>query len=122
MISPLRTRDRRRSEACVANNDDTVEVFNAQQIGDSPPLRRFGRLAQLNRPVAVAMDTVNNEIVVANFTNRSVTTYARLANGVVAPVRQIIGAMSGSHELTAIAVDPVNDEILLCDFGSIVVY
>jgi hypothetical protein len=54
------------------------------------------------------VDTLNNEIVVANFFSDAITVYARTANGNVAPLRTIQGPateLSGSVDV-AVSTDP----------------
>jgi hypothetical protein len=51
---------------CVTNYDDTVEVFDATQEGDGPPLHRFGPITQLSYGTGVAVDAQHGEIIVAN--------------------------------------------------------
>jgi len=43
-------------------------------------------------PNGLAVDAVNNELLVANSLNNSVTIYARTAVGDIAPLRTIVGA------------------------------
>jgi hypothetical protein len=104
-------------EVCVSNNDSTIEAFDALQDGDGPPLRSFGRLTKLDYPVAVAVDAVHDEIVVANLSTRAITVYGRAASGVIAPLRRIAGPATGLNPPMGvgapygIAVDPTNNEI-----------
>jgi hypothetical protein len=46
----------------------------------------------MSNPNGLVVDTVNNEILVANDTNNSVTVYSRTATGNVAPIRTLNGA------------------------------
>ena len=49
--------------------------------------------AELDEPIGLAVDTVNNEILVANI--NSIRVYSRDADGNVAPLRTISGASTG---------------------------
>ena len=54
------------------------------------------RLTELAQPIGLAVDTVNDEVLVAN--EASITVYGRTANGNVAPMRTISGASTGLLE------------------------
>jgi len=95
----------------------SIMVFDASSSGDVTLLRRFGNLTGLGNPSGVAVDTVNNEIIVANGGNATITTYARTADGNIVPLRTIIGAGA-----TSIAVDTVNDEIIVGTGNAIKVF
>jgi DNA-binding beta-propeller fold protein YncE len=64
------------------------------------------------------------ELVVPNFTNNSVTVYARTADGDVAPLRTLVGAATGLANPNAVAVDRAHDEVIVANGGgpSITVY
>src|SRR5256885_8776080 len=68
---------------CVANDDDTIEVFDPLQDGDGPPLRRFGRITGLAGPASVAVDAVHDELYAANLSG-TITVYGRTWTGGVA--------------------------------------
>lgn len=108
-------------ELCVANaGSDTIGTFDALQNGDGAPLRLFGSFTGLYVPHAVYVDSVNDEIGVANYS--SVTVFSRTDNGNVAPVRTI---WTKASDLYGIYVDTVNNEIGVLSFdsyGSITVY
>lgn len=74
----------------------TVMVFSRTANGNVPPLRNIlGSSTGLVSPHGLVVDTVNNELWVANGLDDSVTVYARTATGNVAPLRR----MSGSNTL-----------------------
>jgi DNA-binding beta-propeller fold protein YncE len=85
-------------------------------------------VTQIDGPVSIAIDTVNNEIFVGNNNNSSITVYGRTANGSVAPMRTISGASTGISGPWGMAVDTVNNEIFVSNYsannwsGSITVY
>jgi YVTN family beta-propeller protein len=63
------------------------------------------------------------EIFVANSLNNSVTAYTRTANGIVAPLRTIVGAATGLSSPFSVAVDTVNKELFVGNStNSITVY
>jgi hypothetical protein len=63
-----------------------------------------GAATGLNVPVGLVVDTVNNELVVANSNNNSVTVYSRTASGNTAPIRMLAGAATGLGNPSFIAV------------------
>jgi len=110
-----------------------VEVFVTNYLGDSvttysrtvrgfrTPLRILsGSLTDLSAPAGLAVDTVNNEILVANI--RSITVYSLAASGNDAPLRTISGAATGLAQPIGLAVDTVNQEVLVANESSITVY
>jgi DNA-binding beta-propeller fold protein YncE len=62
----------------------------------------------LDFPEGLAVDTANNEIVVANIDNNSITVYSRTATGNVAPLRTISGGATGLSDpaFPAISTSP----------------
>src|SRR6266496_2907899 len=80
-------------ELFVTNQGGSVTVYARTANGDVAPLRTIsGAATGLNGPFGLAVDTVNNELAVANIGNAapySITVYARTANGNVAPLRTI---------------------------------
>ncbi len=108
-------------ETFVPNDDatDSILVFDHTQNGNVSPVRRItGVFTLLNNPHRVAVDTVNNEIVVANTGNNSISVYPRLADGNVAPLRVIQGTNTLMNKIEDIAVDTENDEIFVSNKGS----
>jgi hypothetical protein len=73
----------------------------------------------LYSPQGVAIDNKHNELIVSNDTRLSILVFDRLANGNVAPVREIVGPLTGITSPQGIVVDPVHDEIILSDEGKI---
>ncbi len=72
----------------------------------------------------MAVDAVNNEIVVTNQGNNSITVHARTAYGNVAPLRTIVGAATSLSQPFGLSVDPINDEIAVANLSnnSVTVY
>jgi DNA-binding beta-propeller fold protein YncE len=103
-------------EIYVANSgNNTISVFDASAGGDANALRQFGKLTGLSGPQGIAVDTVHNEIFVANFSSDSITVYGRTGSGNIAPTRTISGASTGLSHPQGIAVDTVNNEIVVAD-------
>jgi hypothetical protein len=78
-----------------------------------------GAATALNSPINVAVDTVNNEMVVANATGTvglSITVYPRTADGDVAFLRNIHGAATGLDNPVGVAVDTVHGTIVESNF------
>jgi hypothetical protein len=104
-------------------NDDTVDsilVFDHSQNGNVPPLRNItGGATQLLNPHRVAVDTVNDEIIVVNNgTPSSIVVYPRLGDGNIAPLRIIQGANTLLNKAEDVAIDTENGEIFVCNKGS----
>ncbi|HUJ79970.1 MAG TPA: Ig-like domain-containing protein, partial [Nitrospiria bacterium] len=84
----------------------------AMVTADVAPLRDLtGSTTGLLGPAGIYVDTVNDEIGVANPTNNSVTIYSRTAAGDVAPVRTLTGPTTGLNNPAGLYVDTVNNEI-----------
>ncbi len=97
-----------------------VHVFDRLATGTATPIRSItGTATMLDHPRQLAVDLVNNEIIVANNGDRaldppiigSITVYNRLDSGNVAPKRFIQGPNSGLFAPRAVYVDNVNGEI-----------
>jgi hypothetical protein len=104
----------------VANNgDSSVLVFGRDQSGDIAPVRIIkGAKTGIDRPMAVAADTKNNEILIANFGDHSAVVFDRGARGNVAPKRIIRNAPAGTPtggfgNPMAVAYDTKRQEILV---------
>ncbi|HEY3233569.1 MAG TPA: beta-propeller fold lactonase family protein, partial [Polyangiaceae bacterium] len=97
--------------------NDTVSVVSVPAEGDSFSLTSFGSRTGLSGPGGIAVDGMNQEIVVANAHNDSITVYARTDSGNIAPVRTIVGPSTGLGSPTGIAVDSVNDEVVVANEG-----
>jgi hypothetical protein len=70
-------------ELFVANfNANSITVYSRTANGDVAPTGTLaGPATELNGPIGVVVDTVNNELVVTNLNDRSVTVYGRAAPG-----------------------------------------
>ena len=91
-------------------------------------LNRWRWAACLVATIALGVDSgmaSAQEIFVPNFSNNSVTVYARTDNGNVAPVRAIVGAATGLNGPFSVTVDAVNNELFVASTSggdSITVY
>lgn len=94
----------------------SLTVYDGDAKGDVAPLRTItGPVSQIDWPMGVAVDEVNNEIVVANNGDNSVLVFARTANGNVQPKRVIRGATTGIKGPMGVAI--AKDEIWVANFG-----
>jgi len=76
----------------------------------------------LFQPQGLVVDTVHDELVVANPNSGSITVYARTASGNVAPLRMIQGAATGFGGPRGVVVDLVHDELVVADLSSVKVF
>jgi DNA-binding beta-propeller fold protein YncE len=94
----------------------SVSVYDGDANGDAAPLRTIqGPTSQLDWPMGVAVDEVNNEIIVANNGDNSVLIFARPARGDARPRRVIRGPLTGIKGPMGIAI--AKDEIWVANFG-----
>jgi len=102
--------------------ENSIVVFNRLDSGDVAPKRLInGPATLISKPQGIALDTVNNEIALANegdanavpVISPSITIYGRLATGNVAPLRQITDASLGKP--VGIWIDAVNNELWVSD-------
>jgi hypothetical protein len=104
----------------------SVTVYSPTTVsGNTAPVRTLsGPATGINTPYGVFVDTVNDELFVANNGAASVTVYSRTANGDTAPIRTLVGAATGLSAPFGLYVDTVNNELVVVDSGntSITVY
>jgi len=101
--------------------DQSVLVFGnlTTANGNVAPVRAIkGDRTKLMNPTGVFVDTKHQELWVSNLGNSSATVYPLMANGNVAPLRQIRSAPQGHQSLTfgrtaAVAYDSKRQEILV---------
>ena len=99
----------------------SVTTYGRTAIGNACPRRTIRGVATgLVNPAGLAVDTVNNEILVANIS--SITVYSLTASANVSPLRTISGVDTKLAQPVGLAVDTVNNEILVANVGSITVY
>jgi len=91
-----------------------ILTFRGGANGEEAPLRVIqGSLTQLQAPMRLAVDAVNNEIIVPQ--GDAVLVYPREANGNVAPIRVLRGIGAGAGG--AAAVDLVRNLLVLAGRG-----
>ena len=116
-------------ELFVANlGSDSVTVYPRTWVDpNTGPTRTLSGVVNtdLDDPADVAVDTVHNELFVANFGNDSITVYSRMVSGDTAPLRTLVGPLNtglgGPQDLD---VDTVHNELFVANFlaGSVTVY
>ena len=94
----------------------SITVFDGDANGDVAPRRVIqGPLSQIDWPMGVAVDEVNDEIIVANNGDNSVLVFPRTASGDVPPKRVIRGPLTGVKGPMGVAA--AKDEIFIANFG-----
>jgi DNA-binding beta-propeller fold protein YncE len=94
----------------------SVTVYDGDANGDVAPLRTIqGPATRLDWPMGVAVDEVNNEIVVANNGDNSVLIFPRTASGDVQPRRVIRGPLTGIKGPMGVAI--AKEELWVANFG-----
>jgi 6-phosphogluconolactonase (cycloisomerase 2 family) len=104
-----------------ASGQPAINVYdlNASYPGNDAPKRTItGGLTGLNRPAGLAVDSVNQELYVANDVvgGSSITVYALGANGNVAPLRTLQGSLTGIEGPLGMAVDLVHDQLIVANY------
>ena len=91
-------------------------MIDGDASGDVAPRRVIqGPISQIDWPMGVAVDEVNNEIVVANNGDNSILVFPRTASGDVPPKRAIRGPLTGIKGPMGVAI--AKDEIYIANFG-----
>ena len=94
----------------------SITIFDGDANGDVAPRRVIqGPLSQIDWPMGVAVDEVNDEIFVANNGDSSILVFPRMASGDVPPRRVIRGPLTGVKGPMGIAI--AKDEIYIANFG-----
>lgn len=97
----------------------SITIYSAAAQGDTKPLRTIhGPKVQLDWPMGISVDTVHNEIAVANNGDDSILIFERTARGDAAPVRGIRGSQTGINRPMGIGFDTKHDEIWVSNFGA----
>ena len=106
----------------IAMGDNLIEVTASDVSGnsakDSATVVRVP-VPSLRHPNGIAVDTLNDEILVASSGNSSIVVYERTASGLAAPKRVISGASTGLSSPIGIAVDAANGEIFVVSANSL---
>jgi hypothetical protein len=103
-------------EELFVTNGTSVVVYARTANGDVAPVRTLaGAATGLNNTQGLAVDRVNDELVVVNAGNNSITVYPRTADGNVAPLRTLIGASTGLNFPFGMALDLQNNELVVAN-------
>lgn len=96
----------------------SIRTFADSAQGDTKPLRIIeGAHTKLNWPMGIDVDSVNDEIAVANNGDKSVLVFRRTATGDIAPLRIIQGPHTGIDSPMGVAIDSKNDELWVANYG-----
>jgi DNA-binding beta-propeller fold protein YncE len=94
----------------------SVTVYDGDAAGDVAPVRTIaGPQSRIDWPMGVAVDEINNELIVANNGDDAVLVFPRTASGDVPPRRVIRGPLTGIKGPMGVAV--AKDEIWVANFG-----
>jgi 6-phosphogluconolactonase (cycloisomerase 2 family) len=92
--------------------EPSIRVYSRTANGDAAPLRVIqGPKTRLDLPMKIVVDSVHNEIFVANSGASSILVFNRTANGDAAPIRTIEGPATGINKPVGVYVDVKNDEV-----------
>jgi DNA-binding beta-propeller fold protein YncE len=94
----------------------SVTTFDGDASGDVAPLRTIqGPASQIDWPMGVAVDEINNELIVANNGDNSILIFPRTASGDMQPKRAIRGPLTGIKGPMGVAI--AKGEIWVANFG-----
>lgn len=97
----------------------SVKFYARTAKDDAVPIRVIqGDKTQMNLPLSIFVDTVHDEVVVANDGGDSILFFDRKANGNVAPLRSIKGAKTGLKNPAGVGVDVVHNQIWVSNWGN----
>lgn len=92
--------------------EPSIKVFSRSANGDAVPLRVIqGPKTELSLPMKIFVDSIHNEIFVANSGSSSILVFSRTASGDVAPIRKIEGPATGLKKPVGLFLDLKNDEL-----------
>jgi DNA-binding beta-propeller fold protein YncE len=90
----------------------SITVYSRTAKDNASPARVIrGPRTELSLPMKVYVDTVHNELFVANSGSNSILVFSRTANGNVAPLRKIEGDATKLKKPVGLFVDTKNDEV-----------
>jgi DNA-binding beta-propeller fold protein YncE len=100
------------------NHAASITVYPETAQGDVAPLRKIqGPATHLNWPFNIDVDTVSNEIAVANNGDDSVLIFPRNGSGNIKPLRVIKGSRTGLSRPTGVSIDRKNKELWVANFA-----
>jgi DNA-binding beta-propeller fold protein YncE len=92
--------------------EPSITIYSRTAKDNAPPVRVIrGPKTQLSLPMKVFVDTVHNEVFVANSGSNSILVFSRTANGDVAPLRKIEGEATKLKKPVGLFVDTKNNEV-----------
>ena len=92
--------------------EPSITVYARTAENNAAPVRIIrGPKTELTLPMKVFLDTVHNELFVANSGTNSILVFSRTANGDVAPIRKIQGPATNLRKPVGLFVDVKNDEV-----------
>ncbi len=103
----------------------SITVYPRLANGDVAPIRIIqGPRTKLNLPMKIHVDTVHDELAVANSGGDSILIFKRTADGDAAPLRTIRGPSTGLNNPMGVYIDAENDEVWAANPGdhSLTVY
>lgn len=96
----------------------SITLYSATAKDDAKPLRTIqGEHTGLDWPMGISVDTIHNEIAVANNGDNSILMFRRTASGDVVPLRVIRGPRTGVNRPMGVTIDTRNNEIWVANFG-----
>ena len=92
--------------------EPSISVYARTAKDDAAPLRVIqGPNTELSVPMKIFVDTVNNELFVANSGTSAILVFSRTAGGNAFPIRKIQGPDTGLKKPVGLYVDTRNDEV-----------
>jgi len=95
----------------------SINTYGVEARGDEKPTRKIqGAQTQLNWPMGLSVDSMHDEVAVANYGTNSILVFRRDASGNVAPLRVIKGDRTGVLGPMGVAIDTKNDELWVTNY------
>jgi DNA-binding beta-propeller fold protein YncE len=92
--------------------EPSITIYSRTAKDNTAPIRVIrGPKTEISLPMKVYVDTVHNELFVANSGSNSILVFNRTANGDVAPIRKIQGDATKLRKPVGLYVDTKNDEV-----------
>jgi DNA-binding beta-propeller fold protein YncE len=92
--------------------EPSITVHSRLAQDDAAPLRVIrGPKTELNLPMKIFVDTIHDEIFIANSGSSAILVFSRTAAGDVAPIRKIQGPATALNRPVGLFVDVKNDEV-----------
>lgn len=92
--------------------EPSITVYSRTAENDAIPIRVIsGPKTELNLPMKIFVDTVHDELFVANSGTNAILVFTRTAGGDAAPIRKIQGPDTRLKKPVGLFVDVKNDEV-----------